>query len=192
MTRTTTNDLIMVPAKDAELGLASAGQSEFPAGPWQGRIDVVRSRSIPVGSDGTPFAGFATDDGEVLGIQLGSNQPLEGQDPVGDRKIFVDICTRDGEYDLTNVSLKDRGVAHWKLQQSARLVVNLAIALGQAELQDANGDGTFWTAPSNFVDALRRGEFDGLEIGFKVQHRRGKGANKGKIYAGVESFFAAS
>lgn len=191
MGRTSTDQLIMVPAKDAEAGLASSGQSVFPEGNYSGRIDVVRSRTIPVGNDGEPFAGFSTDDGEVLGIQIGSCKALEGQEEVGERKIFVDIVTRDGENDLTNVNLKDRGVAHWKLQQSARLSINLAIALGVAELQDANGDGTFWTAPTSFIDSLRAGEYDGMNIGFRVTHRRGKGANKGKLYAQVESFFAA-
>ena len=184
-------DFIVVPVAEAEAPMGSGLSKDFPMGPWQGRIDTVRVRDIPTDGKGLPYAGYATDEGEVLGIQLGSNQPLEGQEAVGERKIFVDIVTRDGANDLSNVNVTTRGAAHWRLQQSAKLVMNLAIALGVAELKGTNGSQV-WSVPSSFVDSLRAGEFDGMQIGFSVTHRHGKGANKGKVYPTVESFFPAA
>jgi len=176
--------LIVMPAESAT-NLVGSGSKLFPAGPWQGRIDVVRSKGVPM-SNGKPFAGYESDSGEVLSLQIGTNFALDGQDDVGEQKFFVDITVEDGDNNLSNVDVTTYKCPHWQLQRGAKRMMNLAIALGAATLVGSNGDQQ-WTVEEDFVEQLRSGSFDGMPIGFSVLHRKTK-SEKTPIVADLESF----
>lgn len=166
--------LISVPVDQAEN--PSGGKNSntpFPAGPWTGTIDIVRSRAIPTNDNGQPYSGWQNTDGEVLGIQIGGNTGMDSQEGVGDRKFFVDLTVSDGQLDLTNVELNAFPYASWQLQKSAKRIVNLALALNVATLVEDNG-ASAWTVPDTFVDSLRNGEFNGMALGYDVIHRKTK------------------
>lgn len=181
--------LIIVPAESAENPAGTGGNRLFPSGPWQGRIDTVRSKGIPTDKNGKPFAGYASENGEVLSIQLGSNQASDGQDDIGAQKFFADFCVSDGDLDLTSVDLSEYSSPNWQLQIGARRIVNLAIALGAATLTGANGDAA-WTVEESFVDDLRSGAYEGREVGFNVMHRKTKSV-KTPVVADLSSFHMA-
>ncbi len=178
--------LIVVPAEQAETLATSGASNLFPSGPWQGRIDLVRTRGIPTDKSGNTFAGYESDDGEVLSLQIGTTSPLDGQNSVGDQKFFVDIAVRDGSIDLTNIDVGMYNSPNWQLQMGARRIVNLAISLGAATLSGTNGDAA-WSVEEDFVSELAGGAFDGREIGFTVKHRTTK-SEKTPVVAELEGF----
>lgn len=180
------NDFIMIPVEQAENPAGTGGTFTFPAGPWTGKIDTVRSRGIPTDSSGRAFSGYSSTDGEVFGLQLGNNEPGDGQDEVGATKMFVDIAISDGDLDLSNVDITTRDAPFWQLQRSAKLFVNLAIALDAADMIEANGSSV-WSVGETFVEDLRSGKYDGVNVGFEVGHTTSK--KNGKTYANVVSFF---
>lgn len=181
------SDLIMVPQDQVE----NSGGNDlvFPSGPWEGTIDIVRSKGIPM-YEGKPFAGYASSEGEVLSLQIGNNQALDGQVDIGGTKFFVDLPTEVGDDTLANIDTTTRSHPNWQLQKSAVSVTQLAIALGAAELVGENGNSS-WAVNEEFVDNLRAGSYDGMQIGFSVRHSPGKGKNEGKTFANFEAFHSA-
>jgi len=163
---------IIVPLAQAE-SLVGGDDRPFPPGPWQGVIEEVRTKPLP-SNNGQPFAGYETTDGEILTLILGQNRPLDGQEDVGNRKFFVDIVLRDGNRQMGEVDITEREVPYWQLQRSARIVANLARALGQVEEVQMPDGSTAVAVMEGFVDALAAGQFDGTQIGFEIVHRNFK------------------
>jgi len=174
--------LITTPVE--ELETTGRTDTPFPEGAWIGTIDTVRSREIPTDKDGNPFKGYTSSDGELLSLQLGSNSSQAGQDDVGNRKFFTDLCIQDGDMDLTTTTTEEA----WQLLNGRRNMTRLAIALGAAEMIGENGK-TSWAYPSEFVDSLRAGDYDGMRVGFTVRHTTSK--TNGKVYENLSGFFQA-
>jgi hypothetical protein len=144
-----------------------------PAGTWQGTIDEVRVRGFPdfVDPVNNPRAGYANKNGEILSIELGSQEPLEGQDDVGGTKYFVDFIVRDGDLEIEDVDPSERNVPHWQLQSSARRMANLAIALGHVEEVEDEDGNTQIAVAEGFRDALLNGAIKGTRVGYVLTHR---------------------
>lgn len=177
--------MISVPVADVEP--RSLSNTPFPTGPWVGTIDYARSKDLPSNEKGEPFKGYTSTEGEIIAIRMGSNEPLDGQESVKNRKFFVDLCIADGEYDMTNIDLADREHKAWQLQNGVRNLMRLAIALGSAQLEGDNGSSR-WVISEGFVDSLRAGEFDGTRVGFEVRHSKAK---NDRIYENLGGFFPA-
>lgn len=172
---------ISIPTRQVENLRGSDSEKIFGAGSWRGKITQVDMKDLPARSDGTPFAGYQSTEGQRLAIRIGNNQPMEGQDEVGGMLWFEDIVLQDGELDIYSIDVTAKGHPSWQLQKSARKLVNLAMALGQTEEQDGSvvvNDG--------FVESLAAGEFNGTDIGFVIYHPKPR---NGKVYPEVETFF---
>lgn len=188
--------MIVIPAADVEPRTNS--NEPFPAGPWIGTIDVVRSKTLPSTDTGAPFKGYTSTEGEILALQLGANEGVDGQESVGNRKYFADLVIADGEFNLTNIDVSDRDHPAWQLQNGARNIMRLGIALGAAQMTGDNGSSR-WELNENFVDQLRAGEFDGMRVGFEVRHTLSKkkyqnpvtGKMEARTFENLGGFFPA-
>ena len=186
-----------IPKRAAE-SLKSESQP-FPAGPWIGEFEDVEVRSLPDWSEWKKpeSSGYESTDGEELSIQIGRNRfagnvPSGEEAPtVGEKKKFFNLVLRDGNRTVEDVDVDARSVSYFKLQKSARMLANLAIALGWT---DEAGDSI--EVRDGFVDALRSGAFKGDRVGFTIYHRGYNTTNpdgsKGRgIAEEIEGFFAA-
>lgn len=184
---------IMVPKARAEAP-AAGGDTPFPAGAWEGTIEEVRVRGFPdfiakAIAEGATNRGYATGEGEIIGLQIGHNTPLEDQGDVGARKMFVDFVTRDGKAQIEDGNaIPDTS---WQMQKDAALLANLALALGATEEVEFEGETYVETTP-DFVQQLRDQDLNGTRIGFRVSHRKwkSKDGSKSGTEARVVEFFA--
>lgn len=173
MTSSTTTGIIR-PVKQVEsLAPKGGGNQPFPTGAAQGTIEETKVRGLPFLAGRTTEElnrqGYTSEDVEVLSLQVGSNEGLEGQE-IGNRKFFTpDIVIRDGEYSITDAF--DPKVA-WQLDRSATALVNMAVALGQAEEVVMEDGESGYALANGFIEALLAGEFNGQRIGFVVSHRK--------------------
>lgn len=159
---------IMVPKTRAETPIGG-GDRKFPEGDWKGKIEEVRIRSFPDWIDPSAGRGYASATGEIVSIQLGSNVALEaGQEDAGNQKHFVDFVTRDGQVSVE--AGPDIPEASWQMQRSAALLANLAIALGETNEVEFEGEVMVETA-EGFLDTLREGGYNDRDIGFSTYHR---------------------
>src|SRR5690606_7321809 len=172
---------IMVPKARAEAPTAG-GDNIFPEGLWSGALEEVRPRPFPDFiardiADGKTNRGYTSGDGEIFGLQFGSNESLEGGPDVGSQKVFVDFVVRDGKVEITDAAaIPDTS---WQMQRSAALLVNLALALGATNEVEYNGQTYLETTP-DFLDQLRNGDFKGARVGFRVVHRKWESKATGK------------
>ena len=155
---------IIVPKATAE-NPVGGGNRAFPEGTWNGTIEEVRSRGLPPWAGDNPKAGFASSEGEVLGVQIGQTQPLEGQDDAGNSKCFVDFVVNDGGLSVNEIDPMEKDNPSWQMQRSAKLLASLALAVGAVEEVDGNV-----VVAENFVDELRSGAFTGQRVMFVVFH----------------------
>lgn len=173
------------------------GSKNFPKGTW--RFTIIspaeygkeRTRPTPefmhngatTPADKTPRC--SGDDGDILSIWLGNAEAVgDGQDSPGDMKFFQDFVIRDGDSDISSIDLDNPGSAGWQIQRDARLLANLAIALG-ATTEVTQGKLTYVDVVENFVELLQAGSFDGQQVIATVDHRAWK-SKAGK--EGVEVF----
>lgn len=158
-------------------------QTPFPIGQWVGEIDEVRVKDLPDFAE-KENSGFTSTAGEIISIQLGNNKPADpnSTEEVGGRKLFIDIVTRDGDYEIYD----EVPESAWRIRQSQEIAANLAFALGHVEEVDGN-----WEIGDGFFDALRDGQLNGARVGFKLYHRKTK-SEKRPLVEQVEEFFAAS
>jgi len=182
---------IMIPKAQAEAPVGDGGNGVFPKGSWCGVIDAAVVRDLPpwAGDDGNN--GFSCEDGEVLNLQFGSNRPLDGQDEIGEKKHFVAIVVRDGEETVETVDVGDRDCAAWKLQQGARMLANLGIALGQTEELETEEGEVMTVVEEDFLENLREGAFGGHEVAFAITHRPWKTDDKSGTEVNTKEFFQA-
>jgi hypothetical protein len=175
MTNTAAATGIIRPVKQVEsLTPKGGGNTPFPTGAAQGTIEDTKIRNL-----GELYLGNKTDeelakqgytsaDVEVLSLTVGSITGLEGQQ-VGNRKFFTpDIVIRDGEFSIMDTSIPEKA---WQITRSQDALVNMAVALGQAEEVTMEDGESGYAIANGFVEALVAGEFNGQEIGFVVTHR---------------------
>lgn len=175
---------MVIPQSQIESLRGSAGDFVWPEGAYEATMESFTVKDLPSTQSGDPFAGYETTDGTLLTIRLGSIQPLEeGMGEVGNRKIFVDIVISDGEHTLQNVDVSVQGAAYWQIQKSAKMVGNLALALGAVDFVGEDVE-----VQDGFLDALVNGEYTGQRIGFVLFNRKGK---NGKSYEQIETFVGA-
>ena len=175
---------IMVPKKRAETPVGG-GDFTWPKGPWKGIIDTSTTRSFPefIGRDVEAAArgngkprGYASGDGDILSLQVGSNTGLAGQDDVGARKFFMDFVIRDG--DVSVEAGPEIPEASWQMQKSAALLANLALALNATEEVEYEGQTMISTAES-FLEDLKSGAYNGTTIGYETSQRSWASKEKG-------------
>lgn len=190
---------IMVPKRRAETPVGS-GKVTQAEGAWKGTIDEVRVKPFPefIGKDieAGRQRGYKSGDGEILSIEVGGQTPLDGQEGVGGRKFFFDFVTRDGDVEIS--AGPDIPEESWQMQRSAALLTNLALALGETEDVEIEGE-MYVQTKEGFLDSLKAGEYNTREIGYKLFHRewasKEKKADGTPLKSGtevkVEEFFAA-
>ena len=67
------------------------------------------------------------------------------------------------------------------------MAASLARAFGQTE-----EDGEYTVMAEGFLEALKDGQFNGVEIGYTIAHSyKDKGRSTEKVYANVSGFFAS-
>lgn len=177
---------IMVPKSRAETPVGGTSRI-FPAGQWIGKIDEVYVQTFPTWA--TPNQGYASAEGEIVSVQLGEARALgEGQEDPGNGKFFVKFVTRDGALEIE--AGPDIPDASWQMQRSAAQLANLALALGQTEDVEMEGE-TYTVTSEGFLDALRSGELNGTEIGFTTFHRSWKKGDKSGTNVELKEFFTA-
>lgn len=164
---------LRVPEKRAEHPRAG---NPFPEGIWLLELEDVREKIMDPAANPklqwafTPNAkgnqAYKGKTASVLGIQFGKAQPIEdNQEDPGEKKVFVDITTRDGDAYIDQISEKADHVGYQILVDGA-LFTNLALALGQAYKQDG------YVYPSDdFRAQLEAGAFKGVKVVAKVRHR---------------------
>lgn len=180
---------IMVPKARAETPVGG-GQFVFPEGSWVFTLDETYAQTLPPWA-GTPGRGYSSADGEVLSIQLGSARAFgENQGDPGNGKLFVKFVTRDGDVEIT--AGPDIPDTSWQMQKDAALLTNLAIALGQTEEVEMDGE-TYIVTSDGFLDALRDGTLKGSEVGANVFHKawKSKDGSKSGTEVLVKEFFTA-
>ena len=157
------------------------------AGAWQGIIEETRIRELPdsfIGDD-PQHRGFSSTDVEALSLQIGSLEPLEGQDDPGNQKYFTnpDIIVRDGEYDIEDEDIPDQ---YWQIaDRSYRMVVNLANALDFVDEVEMENGEIGLLVQDEFFDILKSGKLKGQKVGFVVTQRTYK-KNDGSEGVAVE------
>ena len=165
----------------------SSGDFVWPQGAWRGALEDVTEKDLPKSATGEPFKGFDTTDGTILNLKIGSNVYLDDEDQsgvAGNRKQFVEIVLSDGDRTIYDVDASEKGASYWKLQQSQRLALDIARALGQAE-----EDGEYTVMAEGFLEALGSGQFNGVEVGYTIAHSKPNA--QGKVYQNVTGFFAS-
>jgi hypothetical protein len=152
--------------------LEFGGDNWYPVGEYEMVIQEVYENPLGQTSDGRPFNGYQTTDGEQLSLQVGDFVPINGSNgPPGNNKQFVRICLRDGSKDITSVDPDDTG--YRQLAQGLRKIHAIAKALGEEPTMD-------------FVKALGDGQFNGRRVGAKWQ----KWERNGKKGAFVHKYFS--
>jgi len=181
---------IMVPKSRAEAPVGSGGSFVFPAGSWIVNLDETYVQDLPPWA-GTPGRGYSAADGEVISLQFGDARGLdEKQGDPGNGKLFVKFVTRDGDIDIeSGPNIPD---ASWQMQKDAALLTNLALAIGQT--QDVEMDGEIYTTTNEgFLDLLRSGGLKDTKVGVVVYHKpwKSKDGSKSGTEVLVREFFTA-
>lgn len=186
------------------------GSKDFPAGTWRFEIltptnsrtrptpdfmhnaeaTAEANRSLPESKQKSPRV--AGDTGEILSLWLGNAQATgadaASQANPGKQIFFQDFVITDGDTNIMELDTDAPGEAGWQIQRDARLLANLAIALG-AVTEVSEGDKTYVELAENFVDMLKDGEFDGRSVIGTVEHQ--KWSNKASGKSGVNVVLTA-
>lgn len=181
-----------------------SGDRKFPKGIWLFEIlqptkertrptpdfmhnaEATAEQNAKLPEDKQKSPRVAGDTGLILSLWLGNAEPKgEGQDNPGKQIFFQDFVIRDGDIDIMDLDPDAPGEAGWQIQRDARLLANLAIALG-ATTEVSEGDQTYVELAGNFVEMLQDGDFDGQKVVAEVQHSPWKNAVSGKSGVNVE------
>lgn len=175
---------IMVPKATADAPNAR-GEWTFPEGSFIGEIEEVRIRAFPDWIDPTGNRGYASTDGEIVSLQIGSIQATDSDADVGNAKHFVDFITRDGNVEIT--AGPDIPDASWQMKNAAAMMANLATALGATEEVEGEDGLTYTVTTDDFLDNLRSGALKGSKVGFVTTHRNWKSKKTGKTGTEVQT-----
>lgn len=160
---------LVIPVRQAE-SLRNTERTLKPAGTWKGTMEAFDVRELPRNKEGELFKGYVGPEGRRLSITIGNNTPLDGQGDVGGQKEFVDICIEDGPYSLDSTPYDAIPDEAWQLKASARVLANLASALGRIQMLDEENA----VVADTFIDELEAGAFAGQDIAYKTYHRKGR------------------
>lgn len=179
---------IMVPKTRAETP-TGGGDRVFPEGSFIGTIDEIYEQGLPPWAGDATNNGYASADGEVVSIQLGSNRSLDEGVDVGNQKMFVKFVVRDGSVTIdAGPNIPD---ASWQMQRDAALLTNLALALGATEEVEGTDGETYISTTDDFLDTLRSGGFVGQNVGFTTYHRNWTKGDKSGTEVRLSEFFEA-
>ena len=156
-------------------------RSRFPAGRYAGSISESKDDQNEDGTAGS------------VSFRLINNVAVDAVKEPGARICFIRIAAfmtvkdkRGREQTLMTSDVGEDETDDENIPFQLRLAVGmfmmLAVALGEAT--DEEGTVEFKDSLESFIDALRDGEFDGVEIEFIVTHRQyiaKRGANKGNV-----------
>ena len=152
--------------QQAEQPRGQGGDRPFPKGIWRFKIEQAQQREVPefmFKGDNPRVSGPG---GELLSVWLSDARPeAAGQPEVGARKFFLDILTRDGHTEIMQLDLEKPNGEGWLIQRDARVLTNLALALGATEEQ-----GDYIVPAENIVELLKAGTFNGSELIAQVEH----------------------
>lgn len=166
--------MITIPKATVE-DFASPRQTVFPEGTWTVALEATRERSFPdfiaANVASGKNTGYASGDGEILGLQFGSARSAEGE--TTNQKLFLDLVTRDGD---TSIEDSEIPGASWQLQNSQALVALFAQAAGAIEEVTGPDGEEMLSIADGFVDELREGNLP--EVVVEVYHRNWKTATK--------------
>jgi hypothetical protein len=195
---------IMVPKRRAETPVGN-GKFTQAEGSWKGTLDAVRVKPFPefIGKDidAGRQRGYVSGDGEILSLEIGGQEPLDGQEDAGNRKFFVDLVIRDGDVEIS--AGPDIPEKSWQMQKSAAMLANLAISLGEVEDVEVEGaDGkseVYVQTKEGFFEALQEGVYNDRLLGYRLRHRnwtsKEKAADGSPMKSGteviLEEFFTA-
>lgn len=162
--------------QQAETPVQAAGNRPFPKGVYKFEIlkpTGERTRATPDfmhNAETTPedkSPRVAGETGEITSVWLGNAESMaEGQDNPGKQIFFQDFVTRDGITEIMELDVDAPGNAGWQIQRDARLLANLAIALGAT-----TEEGDYVEVAPNFVEMLHAGDFDGQHVIAEISHR---------------------
>lgn len=182
--------------QQAEAPVGDGKNKPFPKGVWKHKLLTPtgeRTRATPDfmhNADTTPegkLPRVAGDTGEILTVWLGEAEALaDGQDNPGKQIFFQDFVIRDGITEIMDLDVDAPGDTGWQIQRDARLLANLAMALGAVV-----EDGDYVSVAGNFVEMLKAGDFDGQYVVSEVNHRAWKTATKSGTEASITKFTAA-
>lgn len=177
--------------QQAETPVQAQGSRLFPKGVWKFEIlkpTGERTRATPDfmhNADTTPedkSPRVAGETGEILSVWLGNAEAVgEGQDNPGKQIFFQDFVIRDGLVEIMELDTEAPGEAGWQIQRDARLLANLAIALGAT-----TESGDYIEIAGNFVQMLQDGDFDGQAVIAEVRHTPWNNKKSGKSGVNVE------
>lgn len=180
---------LRVPKRNAERPNA---RRLFPEGTWLIELEEVtakdppdfmyevRGRRAQIG--GTPA--------EQIGIRFGSAEALaDGQEDVGNQKLFLDMVVMDGGTSIDAVDLQANDGLGWGILRDAAVFTNLALALGQAF-----EEGGYVSPSDDFLEQLRDGAFNGHKVIVEVKHNawKSKDGSKSGVNVDIEAFSVAA
>lgn len=194
----------VVPRDEAEMPTRQGSGEDYlwPEGLWAGEIEAVRiniAQRSPAGNSGPHWLlSEGAVAGKVASIQLGSTEPLGGQEPAGGRKFFDERILLEEVYPDETVRRWDEPTEdeNWMFEQTRRRLTNLALAIGAVE-ESPEG-----VSPSDgFEDVLEAttaegGGLHGTGITFEVFHKKAKKADpetgKKKTYANLKAYYPST
>ena len=155
--------------QQAEQPRGQGGDKPFPKGIWRFKIETAQAREVPefmFKPDKNGNVKVSGPGGELLSVWLSdARAETPGLPDVGARKFFLDILTRDGHTKIMQLDLEKPNGEGWLIQRDARVLTNLALALGATEEQ-----GEYIVPAENIVDLLKAGTFNGSELIAQVEH----------------------
>lgn len=151
--------------------LISGGDQPFPKGTWQFEVEETRTRPTPdffAKSRGDSEPRCASEDSEILQIQLGNAAAIDAHGEAGNRKHFIEFVIRDGSKSIFDVDPDKPNGEGWMIRRDSNRLFQLAGAMGQLIETD---DGYAEVNPE-FIDLLKNGELKGASIGVEITHGR--------------------
>jgi len=149
MTTGVEDRLFSVAEEEEEIG---GGTNWYPkTGDYEFTIQGVYSNPLGQTDEGEPFRGFATTEGEQLGIDMNNFIALNGAEepPDSSANDILNICTKDGDEDYVTVDASDAIFS--KLATGKKRLHGIARALGE-------------TPSDKFVNDLREGLLNGSTL----------------------------
>jgi len=181
---------IMVPKSSIE-DFSTPRSATFPEGTFVVVLEETRERSFPdfVGENvaAGKNTGYASGDGETLGLQFGGARDVTKPANTSNLKLFVDIVTRDGTTTIEDETIPEKS---WQLDRSRTLLAMLAAAFGATEEVEFEGK-TYEAIAEGFLEALRRGDYRNAEVVVTTYHRNWKKGEKSGTEVRVREFLQA-
>jgi len=145
--------------EDVDVG-GSSGDFNPATGLWRMTIQDTFEQEIYVDENGNAGYGYVNTDGEVLSIQFGDLEPMNGQPEAGNQKFFQKFGIRDGDVDITSPEARDKDGEYDQINKAWRRLFSLSKALNRP-------------FDTDFVEFLRNDEFKGRPVTVQIASRKG-------------------